>query len=299
MHTDALIEAFNGALAEEIAYLQNEGGRPLVVLDGVLIHRAREGFLYSFALEVEAFLLDGTPVRLRCGSRETYGEVVTVRGAELTLALHENMGELLERADVFCEPWFLLAALQERLRETPERNLRLAGEREITFIWGPPGTGKTETLALIAKLFIEQGGRVLILSHANVAVDGAVLRAAARIGAPASSGMVARYGWARLPELRQSGLQASSLAAAGCPEIWEKLREYEEEGGELLAGLRSGGVRGSRLTAVEQALRDLRESLKEAAARVCRAARGSRLHPVHGGHRSGHFQGSLRLRAAG
>lgn len=33
MHAAALIEAFNGALAEEIAYLRNEGGRPLVVLD--------------------------------------------------------------------------------------------------------------------------------------------------------------------------------------------------------------------------------------------------------------------------
>lgn len=41
----------------------------------------------------------------------------------------------------------------------------------------------------------------------------------------------------------------------------------------LLAGLRAGGVRGERLTAVERALRDLRENLKEATARVCRAAR--------------------------
>lgn len=304
MHAAALIDAFNGALAEEIAYLRNEGGRPLVVLDGVLVYRSQEGFLYAFDLEVDTFLLDGTPVRLRYGSRETRGEVVTVRGSELTLALHENMGELLERAEVFCEPWFLLASLQERLRETPERNLRmalavlakvparrrshvslyaaagaqeealrLAGEREITFIWGPPGTGKTETLALIAKLFFEQGGRVLVLSHANVAVDGAVLRAAARIGAPARSGLVARYGWARLPELRQSGLLASSLAAAGRPEMRERLRELEDERGELLAGLRAGGAWGERLTEVEQSLRNLREALKEAAARVCRAAR--------------------------
>ncbi|MDF9408345.1 AAA domain-containing protein [Pelotomaculum isophthalicicum JI] len=304
MHATALIDAFNEALAEEIAYLRNEGGRPLVVLDGVLVYRGQEGFLYAFELEVDAFLLDGTPVRLRYGSRETGGEVVTVRGSELTLALHENMGELLERAEVLCEPWFLLTALQERLRETPERNLRmamavlekvparrrsfvslsaaagaqdealrLAGEREITFIWGPPGTGKTETLALIAKLFFEQGGRVLILSHANVAVDGAVLRAAARIGAPARSGLVARYGWARLPELRQSGLQASSQAAAGRPEMQERLRELEDERSELLAGLRAGGARGGRLTEVEQALRDIREALKEAAAHVCRAAR--------------------------
>ncbi|HAG11823.1 MAG TPA: hypothetical protein DCK76_10735 [Desulfotomaculum sp.] len=302
--TSELINAFNGALAEEIEYLRNEGGRPLVVLDGVLVCRDQQGFLYAFDLEVDAFLPDGTPLRLRCGSRETGGEVVTVRGSELTLALHEDMGELIERAEVFCEPWFLLTALQERLSEAPEKNLqmalavlekiperrrryvspsnaagaqeealRLAGERKITFIWGPPGTGKTETLARIAKLFYEQGGRVLILSHANVAVDGAVLRAAARIGAPFSSGVVTRYGWARLPQLRQSGLLASSLAAAGFPEIWKSLRELENERGELLAGLRAGGVRRERLTEVERTLRTLRENLKEAAARVCREAR--------------------------
>ncbi len=306
MHAAVLIDSFNEALAEEIAFLRNEGGRPLTLLDGVLVYRGQEGFLYAFDLEVDAFLLDGTPVRLRCGFRETAGEVVSIRGVELTLAMHEDMGEFLERAELFCEPWFLLAALQERLREMPGRNFRLAlavlekaparrrgfgyvslsaaagaqdealqlaGERAITFIWGPPGTGKTETLARIAQLLFEQGGRTLILSHANVAVDGAVLRAAARIGAPVSSGKVARYGWARLPALRQSGLLASSLAAADQPEMWERIRELENERGELLARLRAGGARDKRLSDVEQALRNLRTALKEAAARVSRAAR--------------------------
>ncbi len=306
MQAGTLIDSFNGALEEEITFLRHEGGRPLTLLAGVLVHRGREGFLYAFDLEVDAFLLDGTPVRLRSGFRETAGEVVSIRGVELTLALHEDMGEFLERAELFCEPWFLLAALQERLKEIPGRNLpmalavlekaparrrgfgyvslsaaagaqdealRSAGERAVTFIWGPPGTGKTETLAKIARLLFEQGGRTLILSHANVAVDGAVLRAAARIGAPVSSGQVARYGWARLPALRQSGLLATSLAAAGRPEMWERTGELEEERSALLARLRAGGARDKRLSEVEQALRGMRTALKEAAAHVCRAAR--------------------------
>jgi len=41
----ALIEALNGALAEEIACLRNEGGRPLVVLNGVLVYQGQEGYL--------------------------------------------------------------------------------------------------------------------------------------------------------------------------------------------------------------------------------------------------------------
>jgi len=305
LNAAGIINAFNMTLAEEISYLQNEGGRPLVALDGVLTHRGEEGlFLYVFDLEAEAFLLDGTPARVRYGSREARGEVIAVRGFELTLALNESLGDYVERAKIFCEPWFLLAALQERLHEAPGKNLamalavlgnvparprrflppsaaaeaqeealRLADERGITFIWGPPGTGKTETLARIGKLFYGQGKRVLIVSHANVAVDGALLRVAARIGAPASSGLVVRCGWARLSALQRSGLQASNLAAARRPDLGERRRELEAERGALLAGLRAGRPPGNRLSGVEQALREVRTALKEIEAEVARKAR--------------------------
>jgi hypothetical protein len=299
----SIIEAFKEALADEIAYLTHEGGRPLMALDGVLIHRGESGFLYVFELEIESFLLDGTPVRVCSGHRESRGEVVTVRGAELTLALSKNIGDYVERAEVFGEPWFLLTALQERLSEAPQRNLkmalavlgsvpagprlyvppsaaagaqeealRLADGREITFIWGPPGTGKTETLARLARLFHGQGRRVLILSHANVAVDGAVLRAATQFGESAPSGLVLRYGWARLPALRQSGLLAANLAAARRPDLRDRRRKLEAERSALLAGLRSGRRPGGGMDEVELALREVRAKLKEAEAQLAREA---------------------------
>ena len=49
-------------------------------------------------------------------------------------------------------------------------------KNDVTFIWGPPGTGKTYTLAQIAIKCIENNERVLIISHSNVAVDGAIER---------------------------------------------------------------------------------------------------------------------------
>jgi len=298
------ITAFNEALEEEIAYLAHEGGRPVPVVDGVLIDRGENGFLYIFELELEAFLLDGTPVRVRSGHRETVGEVVAVRGSELTLALDDSLGDYVQRAEVFCEPWFLLAALQDRLREVPARNskmalavlgavpararryippsaallaqeeaARLADEREIAFIWGPPGTGKTETLARIARQFYEQGGRVLIVSHANVAVDGAVLRAAAHIGEPAVSGTVVRCGWGRLPAMRQSGCMAASLAAARSPDLRDRLRDLDFRRSTVLADLRAGVRPGLRLREIEQSLREVRAQLKEVEADVARGAR--------------------------
>ena len=52
--------------------------------------------------------------------------------------------------------------------------IHMTDTQPITFIWGPPGTGKTTTLAQIALKHIEQNHRVLMLSHTRIAVDNAI-----------------------------------------------------------------------------------------------------------------------------
>src|SRR5579864_2337280 len=49
----------------------------------------------------------------------------------------------------------------------------------VSFVWGPPGTGKTATLARIAEAHLRQGRRVLVVAHSNVAVDEAAADIAA------------------------------------------------------------------------------------------------------------------------
>jgi flagellar biosynthesis GTPase FlhF/ribosomal protein L37AE/L43A len=41
----------------------------------------------------------------------------------------------------------------------------------VTYLWGPPGTGKTQTLAVFNQLLFEEGKRVLLCSNTNQAVD--------------------------------------------------------------------------------------------------------------------------------
>lgn len=41
----------------------------------------------------------------------------------------------------------------------------------VTYIWGPPGTGKTRTLADIVQLNMKLGKRTLVVAHSNAAVD--------------------------------------------------------------------------------------------------------------------------------
>ena len=43
--------------------------------------------------------------------------------------------------------------------------------QEVTYIWGPPGTGKTKTLATILNLLIKAGQSVLLVANTNAAVD--------------------------------------------------------------------------------------------------------------------------------
>lgn len=63
-------------------------------------------------------------------------------------------------------------ALNDRQRDAIERALAC----DITFIWGPPGTGKTEVVGRIVEGCVRQGLRVLFLSPTHVAVDQAVER---------------------------------------------------------------------------------------------------------------------------
>jgi len=67
----------------------------------------------------------------------------------------------------------LTADQQEAFR----RSLR----NETSFVWGPPGTGKTVTLSAIAFHLFCQNKRILLVSHTNRAVDGIVLGLCKRI----------------------------------------------------------------------------------------------------------------------
>lgn len=52
--------------------------------------------------------------------------------------------------------------------------LERALAQPVTYIWGPPGTGKTVVLAALAWQLFQENKRVLIVSHTNHAVDGVV-----------------------------------------------------------------------------------------------------------------------------
>ena len=66
-----------------------------------------------------------------------------------------------------------------RLQPNDEQKAAIikALSQRITFVWGPPGTGKTTTINYLVPSLVHNGERVFITSHTNTTVD-TVLKAA-------------------------------------------------------------------------------------------------------------------------
>ena len=196
------------ALGMEIDELKTTHTRANNIYDGLFIGKEDGLYLYHFKLDEEIYLMDEAPIRVRIKNIEVPGITIYCETFEILLVLEEFIGDEIESAKLYSDPWKLLVELQERLKgigESINRNKRLtrklvelvpklglsgdrvskenlgqaaaikrAMEDDILFIWGPPGTGKTYTLANIALKSFLEGKRVLILSHCNIAVDGAI-----------------------------------------------------------------------------------------------------------------------------
>ncbi|MFA5948338.1 MAG: AAA domain-containing protein [Candidatus Gracilibacteria bacterium] len=89
--------------------------------------------------------------------------------------------------------------------DSQEEAIRLAVGSEVSFIWGPPGTGKTETIARIIEAFLSKNLSVLLIAHTNVATDGALLDVVKHLETTAdyNEGRILREGNIQKEELRE------------------------------------------------------------------------------------------------
>ncbi|MFD0049962.1 DEAD/DEAH box helicase [Actinomycetes bacterium NPDC127524] len=194
------IKEWQQALDYEISHLKKFGSTKYRVFSGRLL-TAESGFTYYFDSNVSLKIPVGTIVRLERGKEKSEGRILSSEGKSIILTLERNLGELIGEANLLHDPWELLEQLIERLQESkknktkrlrikrlmnpsmpakhPEGKTKSSVEElylrskynPVTYVWGPPGTGKTYTLARTAANAYFKGKNVLILSHSNQAVD--------------------------------------------------------------------------------------------------------------------------------
>ena len=98
------------------------------------------------------------------------GEVHLTDFAEKTFRLKPS------NTDSLIDYQIPLSSISEKPNKSQEEAIRLALGSEVSFIWGPPGTGKTSTIARIIEGFLIQKLSVLLIAHTNVATDGVLLK---------------------------------------------------------------------------------------------------------------------------
>ncbi|MFO1443213.1 AAA family ATPase [Bacillus sp. Bva_UNVM-123] len=198
--TKIYMKEWQQALQKEINHLKKFGGSRYSVINGRLLSND-SSYSYYFDTAISLKIPVGSSIKLEWGTMKSSGKVLSSEGRGIILLLEQNLGDLIPAAYVLHDPWELLEQLIERLDEIKKsKQKRLRVQRLMnpsmemkhpkekikshvhelilrskynpaTFVWGPPGTGKTYTLARTAANKYFQKKKVLILSHSNQAVD--------------------------------------------------------------------------------------------------------------------------------
>jgi hypothetical protein len=184
-------------------------GKRVRLYEGEKRHSAAGAFYYVFKLDEELRgLSDDTPIELVLASARVNGTIVAITPNEITVAVERDVGDKIESATLVSQAVFILVALRKRLLEmngnrrlaiqvlrgkvssqykgvhailpSVERNpfqeeaVKRVARQSVSYIWGPPGTGKTWTIGLATHSLAALGDQILIISNTNVAVDRAI-----------------------------------------------------------------------------------------------------------------------------
>lgn len=154
--------------------------------------------------------------------------------SEITKALLENFEHFMAEPTVLVRSLILNGRRQvtgtvDDLRKSQKQAVEYSLKNPISFIWGPPGTGKTTTLARIAVELRNQGKKVLILSHTNIAVDGAIQKISSMIP-DLKPGELIRYGKCRDPELAEHPwISSFSCLCFKNPDLNKEIQNLKEQ----------------------------------------------------------------------
>ena len=224
-----VLSEFRIALNEEIeAARRHESSSAVPLVNGRRIAQIGSSYQYIFQIENVLNLPGDAPGDLLLPNRSSLSIfVISIDGLTITLSIPEDIGSFVPSARLQSNLAFLMRKLIERIEAhgnkpnhigdrimAPEqvsgtvipisvvdldnyqsRAVASSLSYNTSFIWGPPGTGKTITIGEIGNQLYKQQRSVLVVSHTNTAVDQAILRIADKIPSDElSKGRVLRVG---------------------------------------------------------------------------------------------------------
>lgn len=231
---ERFIAALNALIAE--IKRSGSGQKRYEVEKGQRLESASDDTLYAFSFSDEADLFEDAQVEVQLAGRKVEGSIVSISAGRLVLAIGEDVGPEIDRALLLVDTTALIAALVMKIEQvskgeiTLNRNLadlisgktvdvavppafstklpdhldaakrravKKASTSAVTWIWGPPGCGKTTTIGSIVAASFAAGQRVLVCSNTNKAVDQviySVCKALTKDHPAMDSGQVLRIG---------------------------------------------------------------------------------------------------------
>ncbi|GJN92846.1 hypothetical protein Rhopal_005884-T1 [Rhodotorula paludigena] len=159
-----------------------------------------------------------------------------------------------------------LDLVDERLNDSQREAVDFAlSSEELALIWGPPGTGKTQTLVEIIRQCVRAGQRVLVCGASNLAVDNILARLSVahprypepipltRVGHPARV----------LAGLTRHTLDAQSSVSDTSALLDDIKKDLEGLEGQLRNGSGKNRIRGSERKKMWEEVRELRKEYRK------------------------------------
>jgi superfamily I DNA and/or RNA helicase len=223
----------------EIARKASSGERANEIREGVKTRKKGNAFVYEFE-ELTGYPPDeGVQVSFTVGEKSSSGKYLGEINSKFVFEFEADLGESITLGTIISDPLFLLEkqisilsadepfenvvalssiGLAEYLKVdllSPNKSfmnglnplqsdaLDVVAKNSVTYIWGPPGTGKTTTMGSIVAALASLGQKVLLVSNTNLAIDTALERCLDRFSdvKELSGGEMLRLGTMVKPEL--------------------------------------------------------------------------------------------------